>query len=82
MSEISLEDFKKLSNEEQCKRYKDMSDHDKYIFRLTDPAPFLNAETIGYVEMTEEEKKENEIKKQKIIEAVRKNKEKLAQTND
>lgn len=24
---------------------------------LLDPAPFLNAKTIGYVEMTEEEKK-------------------------
>ncbi len=52
MSEISLDEFKKLSSEEQCKRYKDMSDHDKYIFRVTDPAPFLNAKTIGYMKIT------------------------------
>lgn len=34
-----------------------MGDHGKYLFRVTDPAPFLNAKTIGHVEMTEEEKK-------------------------
>lgn len=56
MSEISLDEFKKLSNEEQRKSYKNMNNHDKYIFRLTDPAPFLNAETIGYIEVTEEER--------------------------
>lgn len=74
MKKISLDKFKKLSNEEQCKRYKDLSDYDKYIFRVTDPAPFLNAKTIGYVEMTEEEKKENEMKKKEIIEAIKRNK--------
>ena len=60
MSEISLDEFKKLSSEEQCKRYKDMSDHDKYIFRVTDPAPFLNAKTIGYMKITEKERLEAE----------------------
>lgn len=82
MGEISLNEFKKLSNEEQCKRYKDLSNHDKYIFRVTDPAPFLNTKIIGYVEMTEEEKEANEKKKKEIIEAIRRNKEKLVQTND
>lgn len=76
MSEISLDEFKKLDNEEQCNRYKDLSHHDKYIFRVTDSTPFLNAKTIGYVETTEEEKKENEIKQKDIIEAIRRNKEK------
>lgn len=42
MSEISLEEFKKLSIEKQRKRYKDnMRDHDKYIFRLTRPCSIL-----------------------------------------
>lgn len=58
MGEISLDEFKKLSNKEQCNRYKDLSNHDKYIFRVTDPSPFLNAKTVGYMEVTEEEKKE------------------------
>lgn len=74
MSEINLEEFKKLSDGEKCKRYKDMSNEDKYQFRITDPDPFLNAKTVGYVEMTEE-KEENEIKRKETIEAIQRNKE-------
>lgn len=73
MSEISLEEFRKLNVKEQRKRYKDLSNHDKSIFRLTDPAPFINAETTGYVQMTEEEKEKNEKKKKEIMEAIRRN---------
>lgn len=58
MGEISLDEFKKLSIKEQCNRYKDLGNHDKYMFRVTDPSPFLNAKTVGYMEVTEEEKKE------------------------
>lgn len=79
---LTLEELKKLSNEEKRKRYIELSPKDKHIFRITDPSPFLNAETIGYVEMTEEEKINNEIKKKEIMKAIRRNKEKLAQTND
>lgn len=74
MSEINLEEFKKLSDGEKRKRYKDMSNEDKYQFRITDPDPFLNAKTVGYVEMTEE-KEENEIKRKETIEATQRNKE-------
>lgn len=78
MGEISLDEFKKLSNKEQCNRYKDLSNHDKYIFRVTDPSPFLNAKNIGHVEMTKEEKKESEKKKKAIIEAIRKKQGKIS----
>ncbi len=57
MGKITLEEFKELGKEEQCKRYKDMSNEDKYIFRISDPVPFLNAETVGHMEVTEEQKK-------------------------
>lgn len=66
-----------LSIEEQYKIYKDLNNHDKYIFRLTDSVLFLNDKTIGYIEMTKEEKIEYKIKKE-IIEAIRRNKEKLS----
>jgi len=73
MGTISLDDFKKLSDKEKCIRYKDLSNHDKYIFRVTDPSPFLSAETVRYKEVTEEEKTKNERKKQEIITAIRRN---------
>lgn len=59
MSIISLEEFKKMGHKEQCIRYKDLSNYDKYIFRVTDPSPFLYAGTIGYMEVTKEQKKES-----------------------
>ncbi len=78
MVKIILEKFRKLSNKEKCKRYKDMSNEDKYIFRLTDPAPFITVGTIGYMKVTEEEKKEAIERIKKVKKRVNKRLEELA----
>lgn len=37
MSNLSLEEFNKLSEEEKCDRYKELSDHDKFLVRISTP---------------------------------------------
>lgn len=34
---ITLEEFRKLPDSEKSERYKDMSDHDRYLWRITCP---------------------------------------------
>lgn len=34
---ITLEEFRKLPDSEKAERYKDMSDHDRYLWRITCP---------------------------------------------
>jgi len=35
MSEISFEEFLKLSEKEKCIRYKDLSNHDRFLARMS-----------------------------------------------
>lgn len=51
---LSLEEFRRLPDEEKGKRYKEMSDHDKFLWRISEP---LIPTIVGETEMTEEEKK-------------------------
>lgn len=37
MKKITLEEFRKLSPNEQNKRYKELSDYDRYLARITAP---------------------------------------------
>lgn len=38
---ITLEEFRKLSEEERCVQYENLSDHDKFVVRITmDPGTF------------------------------------------
>lgn len=54
MSNLSLKEFNKLTEKAKCKRYKDLSEHDKFLVRLSmNPG----VEVIGNEAVTEEEKK-------------------------
>ncbi len=55
MSNLSLENFNKLSEKEKCDRYKELSEHDKFLARISMP---IEGETVGHRDLTEEEKKE------------------------
>lgn len=55
MSRLSLEEFNKLPEKEKGDRYKELSDHDKFLVRIS---TIPSGETIGYRELTEKEKKE------------------------
>lgn len=55
MSNLSLKDFNNLSEEEKGERYKELSDHDKFLVRIS---TIPSGRTIGYRELTEQEKKE------------------------
>lgn len=57
MSSLSLKDFNKLSEKEKKDRYKELSDHDKFLVRISMP---IYGEVIGYRELTKEE--ENDAK--------------------
>lgn len=54
MSNLSLKKFRKLSEREKQERYKELSDHDKFLVRIS-----MNPgiEVIGNEKVTEEEKK-------------------------
>lgn len=54
MSSLSLEEFNKLSEEEKCKQYKNLSNHDKFLARM---AQNPGGEVVGYEEVTEDDKK-------------------------
>ena len=55
MSNLSLEEFYKLSEKEKGVRYKELSDHDRFLVRISMP---IKGEVVGFRELTEEEKKE------------------------
>ena len=54
MSSLSFEEFNKLSEEEKCKQYKNLSNHDRFLART---AQNPGGEFVGHEEVTEEEKK-------------------------
>lgn len=55
MSNLSLEDFNNLPEKEKGERYKKLSDHDKFLVRIS---TIPSGKTIGYRELTEQEKEE------------------------
>lgn len=55
MSNLSLEEFYKLSEKEKGVRYKELSDHDRFLVRISMP---IKGEVVGSRELTEKEKKE------------------------
>ena len=59
MSKITITEFMKLSTEEKCKRYEDLSDDDKFLARMTDQS-LGGTEITGTFEMTEEDKEDLE----------------------
>lgn len=56
MSKLSLEQFNKLSEKEKGERYKDLSDNDKLMVRLT-VIP-KGSTLVGYKKLTEKQKEE------------------------
>lgn len=62
---LKLDDFLKLPDDEKGERYAEMSDHDKFLWRVGyEP---LKGETVGSFEMSEEDKAEIETKYAKYI---------------
>lgn len=54
MSNLPFKEFNKLTEEEKCKKYKDLSDHDKFLARISmNPG----VEVIGTSKISEESKK-------------------------
>lgn len=65
MSNLPFEEFNKLTEKEKCKRYKDLSDHDKFLARISmNPG----VEVIGTSEISEEDKKWAEELHKQILE--------------
>lgn len=50
---MTFEEFMKLPYEERAEAYKTLSDHDRFMVRISEP---LKGKTVGYSEVTEEEK--------------------------
>lgn len=70
MDNLSFKEFCKLPKGEKCKQYKNLSNHDKFLARMSQNP---GGEIVGYEEVTEEEKKRaGELHKQ-ILEENRKN---------
>lgn len=55
MAKLSFEEFMKLSEEDKCTRYKDLTDKDKQRARMTES--MICGKPIGYIKLTEEQKK-------------------------
>lgn len=55
MSNLSLEEFNKFPEKEKRERYKELSDYDKFLVRIS---TIPSGKTIGYSRLTEQEKKE------------------------
>ena len=53
MSKLSFEEFMKLSEKEKCEKYKELSNHDKFLARISQP---VTPRIIPEEELTEEEK--------------------------
>ena len=65
MSNLPFEEFNKLTGKEKCERYKDLSDRDKFLVRISmDPG----VEVIGTSEISEESKKWAEELHKQILE--------------
>ena len=64
MSSLSFEEFNKLSEEEKCKQYKKLSNHDKFLARMSQNP---GGAVVGYEEITEKEKKWAEELHQQIL---------------
>lgn len=63
MNSLSFKEFCKLSEEEKCKQYKNLSNHNKFLARM---AQNPGGEVVGYEEVTEEDKKRAEELSNKI----------------
>lgn len=52
MSNLSLKEFNKLTEKEKCEKYKDLSEHDRFLVRIS-----MNPgmEVVGHQEVTKEE---------------------------
>lgn len=71
---LKLDDFLKLSDVEKGERYEEMSDHDKFLWRVQyEP---LVGRDVGEFEISEEEKKEADIIMDDFIEKFMKQKNK------
>lgn len=55
MSRLTLNDFEKLSESEKKNRYKELSDHDKFLVRTSMP---IGGKIVGFRKLTKEEEKE------------------------
>lgn len=56
MSNLSLEEFKQLPEKEKGDRYKELSEHDKFLVRISMP---IGGEVMGdNIQLTEKQKKE------------------------
>lgn len=55
MSRLTLNDFEKLSESEKKNRYKELSNHDKFLVRTSMP---IGGKTVGFRKLTKEEEKE------------------------
>lgn len=65
MSNLPFKEFNKLTEEEKCKKYKDLSDHDKFLARISmNPG----VEVIGTSKISEESKKWAEELHKQILE--------------
>lgn len=65
MSNLSFKEFNKLTKKEKCERYMDLSDHDKFLVRISmNPG----VEVIGTSEISEESKKWAEELHKQILE--------------
>ncbi len=53
MSNLSLKEFYELTEEEKHERYKELSNHDKFLVRISMDS---GVEVIGHEEVTKEEK--------------------------
>lgn len=63
---LTIEEFRKLDDEEKEKRYKELSDHDRFIWRISCP---VIPKTVNNNELTDEQrKKATEIRKRLLDE--------------
>lgn len=62
MSKLTLEEFRKLPEDQKTERYKELSPHDMFLWRISDPG---NPRVISRGVLTkEEEEKEAEFQRQ------------------
>lgn len=52
---LTYKEFLKLSDEEKRLRYKELDDHEAFMVRISDS---LIGDTIGYIELSDEQKQE------------------------
>lgn len=46
---LTIDEFRKLPDDEKAERYKELSDHDKFIWRISSP---ISGHVVKYTEMT------------------------------